>query len=73
MKAILLAVLLFPVLLSAQKTDRKLETKLRESINGYNGEIGIYVKNLRSGKKKNLLIFQSSLLLKQPRQVHLIF
>ncbi len=50
MKAILLAVLLFPVLLSAQKTDRKLETKLREAINGYNGDIGIYVKNLRSGK-----------------------
>lgn len=50
MKAILLAGLLFPVLLSAQKTDRKLETKLRETISGYNGDIGIYVKNLRSGK-----------------------
>lgn len=50
MKAILLAGLLLPILLSAQKTDKKLETKLQETITGYNGDIGIYVKNLRTGK-----------------------
>jgi beta-lactamase class A len=35
---------------NAQKTDKKLNEKLRETINGFNGDIGIYVKNLRTGK-----------------------
>lgn len=35
---------------SAQKTDKKLQTKIREAITGFNGDIGIYVKNLRTGK-----------------------
>ncbi len=34
----------------AQKTDRRLEKKLQAAISGYNGDIGIYVKDLRSGK-----------------------
>ena len=34
----------------AQKTDKKLSTKLQEAITGFNGDIGIYVKNLRTGK-----------------------
>jgi beta-lactamase class A len=34
----------------AQKTDKKLNTKLLEAIKGFNGDIGIYVKNLRTGK-----------------------
>lgn len=34
----------------AQKTDRKLEKKLTEAIGDFNGEIGIYVKDLKSGK-----------------------
>ncbi len=34
----------------AQKTDRKLETRLREAVSGFNGDIGIYVKNLKTGK-----------------------
>ena len=45
---------LFSLLLSlstiAQKTDKKLHTKLTEIIKGFNGDIGIYVKNLRTGK-----------------------
>jgi beta-lactamase class A len=36
--------------LLAQKTDKKLQTKLEEVIKGFNGDIGIYVKNLRTGK-----------------------
>jgi beta-lactamase class A len=38
------------VFVSAQDTDKKLEARLRESIGGFNGDIGIYVKNLRTGK-----------------------
>ena len=33
-----------------QKTDKKLEAKLHEAVKGFNGDIGIYVKNLKSGK-----------------------
>jgi len=34
----------------AQKTDRRLKEKLEAAIQGFNGDIGIYVKDLRSGK-----------------------
>src|ERR1700740_1183928 len=46
----LLALLAFPLSLNAQKTDKKLAGKLQQSIQGFNGEIGLYVKNLRTGK-----------------------
>ena len=36
--------------LFAQKIDSKLQNKLEEAIKGFNGDIGIYVKNLRTGK-----------------------
>ncbi len=36
--------------LFAQKTDKKLQAKIEESIKGFNGDIGIYVKNLHTGK-----------------------
>src|SRR5690349_17758174 len=35
---------------SAQKTDKKLMAKLEEAIKGFNGTIGVYVKNLKTGK-----------------------
>lgn len=34
----------------AQKTDKRLQEKLQNAINGFHGDIGIYVKNLRTGK-----------------------
>lgn len=34
----------------AQKTDKKLEAKLHKAISGFNGDIGIYVKSLKTGK-----------------------
>jgi beta-lactamase class A len=49
-KNLLFISLLFPVLLSAQKIDKKLQSKLEEAISGFNGDIGIYVKSLRTGK-----------------------
>lgn len=33
-----------------QRTDKKLQGKIEETIKGFNGDIGIYVKNLRTGK-----------------------
>ncbi len=35
--------------LCAQKTDRKLQSKLREVVAGYNGDIGLFVKNINTG------------------------
>ncbi len=34
----------------AQKTDRKLQTKIEELIKDFHGEIGIYIKELKTGK-----------------------
>lgn len=45
-----LAITVTPFLAISQKTDKKLETKLNEAIAGFNGDIGIYVKNLKTGK-----------------------
>lgn len=42
--------LLNSLLSFAQKTDRKFYLQIQESIKGFNGDIGIYVKNLRTGK-----------------------
>lgn len=51
MKKIIFAILFtLPLFAAAQKTDKKLQSKLQEAISGFNGDIGIYVKNLRTGK-----------------------
>lgn len=42
--------LAMPFGLSAQRTDKKLEAAVKDAIAGFNGEIGVYVKNLRTGK-----------------------
>lgn len=41
---------LLPSFTSAQKTDKKLTSKIQQAIKGYNGDIGVYIKNLRTGK-----------------------
>ncbi len=35
---------------SAQKTDKKLFSKLTAAIQGFNGDVGIYIKELKTGK-----------------------
>jgi beta-lactamase class A len=51
MKKIIFAILIsLPFLAAGQKADKKLQTKLRDAIKGFNGDIGIYVKNLRTSK-----------------------
>ena len=45
-----LTVLFFTLASSAQKEDKKLEAQLQSAITGFQGDIGIYVKNLRTGK-----------------------
>jgi beta-lactamase class A len=48
--SIVLCILHCAIFLFAQKTDKKLQSKIEDAIKGFNGDIGIYVKDLRSGK-----------------------
>jgi beta-lactamase class A len=34
----------------SQKTNKQLQLKVEETIKGFNGEIGVYIKNLKTGK-----------------------
>jgi beta-lactamase class A len=66
-----LLVLLFclPLFTTAQKIDKKLQTKLQEAIAGFNGDIGIYTKNLRTGKIVSIIadtIFPTASIVKVP-------
>ena len=55
--------------LFAQKTDKKLQAKLEESIKGFNGDIGIYIKDLRTGKTVSInvdTVFPTASIVKVP-------
>jgi len=57
------------VFLFGQKIDSKLQNKLEEAIQGFNGDIGIYVKNLRTGKSVSInadTIFPTASIVKVP-------
>jgi len=57
------------IFLFGQKIDKKLQTKLEEAIQGFNGDIGIYVKNLRTGKTVSInadTIFPTASIVKVP-------
>jgi beta-lactamase class A len=50
-KAVLiLATISFYISASAQSTDNKLQALLKKTITGFNGDIGLYVKELKTGK-----------------------
>lgn len=50
MKYRLLSLLFFLTTLASAQTDAKLTAKLQDAIKGFNGQAGIYVKNLKTGK-----------------------
>ena len=55
--------------LPGQKIDSKLQNKLEETIQGFNGDIGIYVKNLRTGKTVSInadTVFPTASIVKVP-------
>lgn len=63
------ALLIFPATLLAQKTDKKLEARINEISKGFQGNIGIYVKNLRTGKMVSIhadTIFPTASIVKVP-------
>jgi len=71
MKKIIFA---FPFLLPfvfayAQKTNKKLESKIKEAISGFNGDVGIYIKNLKNGKTVSInadTVFPTASIVKVP-------
>jgi beta-lactamase class A len=65
----LVVFLLISVFAQAQKTDKKLTALLQQTIAGFNGDIGIYVKNLKTGKTVQLnadTIFPTASIVKVP-------
>jgi len=57
------------IIATGQKTDKKLNEKLQEAITGFNGDIGIYVKNLRTGKTVSInadTVFPTASIVKVP-------
>ena len=57
------------ILFFGQKTDRKLQARLEETIKGFNGNIGIYIKDLRSGKTVTInadTVFPTASIVKVP-------
>lgn len=69
MKIFCWLLLLIPFIATAQKKDRRLESKILNAINNFNGDIGIYVKNLRTGKTISInadTIFPTASIVKVP-------
>jgi beta-lactamase class A len=50
MKIIYIFLLCFPSIVFAQKIDKKLQLQVEELVKGFNGDIGIYVKSLKTNK-----------------------
>lgn len=54
---------------SAQKTDRKLQRQVEQLIKGFNGDIGVYIKNLKNNKVVSInadTIFPTASIVKVP-------
>lgn len=52
-----------------EKIDKKLQLKLNELVRGFNGDVGIYVKNLKTGKIASInadAIFPTASMIKVP-------
>jgi beta-lactamase class A len=71
MKKILPFLLLFltSALFAQEKIDKKLQVQLNELVKGFNGDVGIYVKNLKTGKVASInadTIFPTASMVKVP-------
>lgn len=70
MKRIFICFLLLGfVFIAHTQIDKKLQSKLKKSITGFNGSIGIYVKNLKNGKTVSInadTIFPTASIVKVP-------
>ena len=46
----ILSALTITITVAAQKTDKKLQREVEDLVKGYNGSIGVYIKNLKNGR-----------------------
>ena len=74
MRKTILLICLFTIAGSAiaQPVDRKLTAKLEELVRGFHGDVGIYVKNLKTGKTASInadTIFPTASMIKVPIMV----
>ena len=63
------------IFLFGQRVDNKLQKKIEETITGFNGDIGVYVKNLRTGKTVSInadTIFPTASIVKVPILIGII-
>lgn len=68
-KMLVLFFIIIPGIVSAQKTEKKLTIKIQEAITGFQGDIGIYVKDLQTGKTVTInadTIFPTASIVKVP-------
>ncbi|MCZ4222193.1 serine hydrolase [Pedobacter rhodius] len=66
---ILLIIFTFLSSYAQEKVDKKLQSKLDELVKGFNGDIGVYVKNLKTGKTASInadTIFPTASMIKVP-------
>ncbi len=69
MRTLIILLLLIPSLLSAQVTDRKLQHQIESLVKNFNGDIGIYIKSLKTGKQVSInadTIFPTASIVKVP-------
>jgi len=72
---IIITCLIFSHISFSQQTDKKLFKKVSEAIVGFNGDIGIYIKNLRTGKTVAInadTVFPTASIVKVPIMVGVI-
>src|ERR1041385_4043441 len=57
------------IISNAQRRDKRLQEKIEEAVRGFHGDIGIYVKDLKSGKTVTInadTIFPTASIVKVP-------
>lgn len=72
---LLVVIVLASMLVQAQKTDRKLQASIESLVKGFNGEIGVYVKDLRSGKTVSIQadsVFPTASIVKIPIAIGIV-
>ena len=69
-RLLLLLSFLIPLITAAQdRTDRKLQRKVEELLKGFNGEIGVYIKDLKKGRTVEInadTVFPTASVIKVP-------
>jgi len=65
----LFLILFTPIIFAQEKTDKNLQVKINALVKGFNGNVGIYVKNLKTGKTASFnadSIFPTASMIKVP-------